>query len=210
MQFGMTMTSATLSAKEIILASASPRRARILTEMGLSFRVFPADVPEIPIDGSYPPDVPLLNAMNKADNVAARNPGYFVLGADTVVELGGRTLGKPADPAAAETMLLAMSGREHKVITGICLTTADRKTRSVFTETSSVLFKPFDRAQVKAYLTLVDPLDKAGAYGIQEHGEMLVAEVKGSLSNIIGLPQEKLSQALYSCCGRLMMNLAPS
>lgn len=132
----------------------------------------------------------------KADDVAAQYPESVVLGADTLVWLEGAALGKPESPDAAREMLARLSGRVHEVCTGVHLVRLQAQMRIEFHETTHVRFRPFDAATIESYLTLVDVMDKAGAYALQEHGEMLIEAVEGSRSNVIGLPLERTLAAL--------------
>jgi len=180
----------------LVLASASPRRQVLLREMGIAFEVHPSTVPEVH-DPSLPgTEVCLLNARAKAGDVARRFPHALVLGADTLVCLENHLLGKPADLAEAERMLLTLQGRRHEVVTGVSLICLAQGHETAFAETTEVLFRPLSPADVRAYFQRVDPLDKAGAYAIQEHGDMIVARTEGSYSNVVGLPVERLQREL--------------
>jgi septum formation protein len=180
----------------LILASASPRRAELLRLTGLSFRVHLAPVVEVQPGHLSPAEICQINAYRKARAAAKTQPDALVLGADTLVCLGTRLFGKPATLAAAEQMLLELQGREHVVITGVCLVHLRRHRQGLFAEATAVRFHRLSLEQVRLYLSQVNPLDKAGAYAIQEHGELLVERVDGSFSNVIGLPIERLQQAL--------------
>lgn len=136
------------------------------------------------------------NAALKADWVASRNPGAVVLGADTTVALGDEALNKPADLASATRMLRRLSGRTHRVFTGVALRQDERNLRLDDVAVAEVTFKPLSDAEINAYLERVHVLDKAGAYAIQEHGEMLVSSYTGELSTIVGLPLSLVKQFL--------------
>jgi len=178
--------------RSLVLASASPRRSELLRRMGLAFEVAPAGVEETD-DASRGAAVMVTeNAKRKARAVADRRPEALVLGADTTVELDGAVLGKPADRDAARRTLWQLSGRWHAVHTGVALIWRGGGEEHVFAETSGVLFRALDDAAIDAYLRRVNPLDKAGAYGIQEAGEWVVAEVEGSAHNVMGLPTEQV------------------
>ncbi|KAF0093358.1 MAG: septum formation protein [Puniceicoccaceae bacterium 5H] len=179
---------------ELILASGSPRRSELLTHMGLRFRVQPADVEEL--TEADPQTLVLHNAALKADAVSRLNPATPVLAADTTVALGGLVLNKPADLEEARSMLLLLSGQTHAVFTGVSLRWAEQDLREDFVETSHVTFRELDEDTITAYFKRVDPLDKAGAYGIQEGRELIVEKWTGSLHNIIGLPTERLENVL--------------
>lgn len=176
----------------LILASASPRRVDLLRSMGVEFDVVPSSADELH-DESFAPDVLCeLNAERKATDVEKLYPGRIVLGADTLVALEGKLLGKPRDLAEASEMLRELSGKTHRVITGVCLCGPDRK--ATFSEVTEVSFRRLGAEVIRAYLAEVNVLDKAGAYGIQERGEMIVESISGSFSNVVGLPQERVAR----------------
>ena len=181
----------------VILASASPRRKELLSGMGIEFAAVPAEVSEIPSgNGCSAVELVRMNAVLKAAAVSPQYPGSLVIGSDTVVECGGRIFGKPRGPGEAAAMLRELSGREHRVMTGVALRLEKRKLDRSFTEISLVRFKVLSEAAIRQYMTLVNVLDKAGAYAIQEHGEMILDRLDGSLSNVIGLPVERLAEEL--------------
>jgi septum formation protein len=180
----------------LLLASASPRRRELLARLRVPFRVVTADVVEHEEAATDPRRMVAHNAALKADWVAARHPGDFVLGADTTVCIDGRALNKPADPDEARAMLRCLSGRTHTVFTGIALRCAATGGRWDDIVASQVTFKPLTEAIITAYLAQVHTLDKAGGYAIQEHGDLIIAAQTGSLSNIIGLPLEATKQIL--------------
>ena len=147
-------------------------------------------------DESLPPaEVAVHNALLKARAVARIHPHRIVLGADTVVALSGRLFGKPRDLVHAREMLQALSGHSHQVITGVAII-APEGTAS-FSETTEVTFHSLTPERISDYLSRVDVLDKAGAYAIQEHGDLIVKAIRGSFSNVVGLPQEKVRSALH-------------
>lgn len=170
----------------IILASQSPRRTALLTMLGIAHEVMPADIDEAARDGEAPRDLAVRLARTKALTIADRHPGRFVLGADTVVVLDGTMLGKPEHPADAEAMLGRLAGREHQVITAVALArdgTADDRV-----DTTRVWFRPLDAATIRAYVATGEPLDKAGSYGLQGYGGVLVERIDGDCFGVIGLP----------------------
>ena len=181
--------------RRLLLASESPRRHQLLGTLGIPFETETAQVEEFKSAAS-PEEVPLINALLKADAVAARHPGALVIGADTVILFQGEAIGKPRDLADAERLLLSLAGHSHQVVTGLALVCRAAGFRRNWLERSEVVFKSFDRAVVKRYLELVPVLDKAGAYAIQESGEFLVESVDGSIENVIGLPLERLQEEL--------------
>jgi septum formation protein len=180
----------------LILASASPRRAELLRQLGWEFQVVPSDLPEMQGDHLSAGEVAQINAYRKARAVSKKHPDVVTLGVDTVVALGQTIFGKPATLLEAEQMLLELAGKTHLVVTGVCLIHLRAHRQKTFFHQTEVTFRPLTVEQVRQYHTEVDPLDKAGAYGIQEKGEVLVASVSGSLSNVIGLPLERLEEEL--------------
>ena len=180
----------------LILASASPRRRELLGELGLPCEVVVAAVTEHEEPSTHPRTMVTHNAALKADWVASEHPEAWVLGADTTVFIDDTALNKPRDPTEARAMLRRLSGRTHTVFTGLAL----RHRASGFAveagETSEVFFRPLTEEIITDYLAKVHTLDKAGGYGIQEHGELIVAGWKGSFSNIMGLPLDATKQIL--------------
>ena len=181
---------------ELILASASPRRREILDRMGIPFRVHPADVEERNGSERGPEEMVLWNARLKTEAVAAIFPDRVVLGADTSVFLDGRVFNKPGTREEASFMLGQLSGNTHTVVTGLWLVWKNRQREWHGAVRSEVVFRRYDWETVKTYLDAVNPLDKAGAYGIQERGDLLVASYRGSYTNIMGLPAEETASAL--------------
>jgi len=177
----------------LILASASPRRAELLRQLGVEFEVVPGGGSEVAHEHLSSRELCQLNAYHKARSVAKRFPDRIVLGADTLVCLGTTLFGKPADANAAEAMLRQLQGQTHHVATGVCLLRLRAHRQSVFADTTAVTFRPLGLEQVREYLRLVHPLDKAGAYAIQEHGDRIVERIEGSFSNVMGLPLERLA-----------------
>ncbi len=180
---------------DIILASASPRRKELLTQMGLSFRVVAADIDEH-MDRELSPDrlVEAISAEKAAAVAAGAGANSLVIAADTVVVWNGEVLGKPADQADARRMLGELSGRTHRVYTGYTLRRGERVvTRS---EGTDVTFRPLTAEEIAAYVSTGEPMDKAGAYGIQGLGSMLVEGIRGDYFNVMGLPVCALGKAL--------------
>ena len=171
----------------ITLASASPRRRELLSEMGLSFTVSPADVDERVPDGMHPADAVVELSKRKALAVSdVVGDGVFVIASDTLVEEGGRPLGKPTDEEDAVSMLLSLSGREHRVHTGVAV--AYRGRLYAERDTTRVFFRPFDEREARDYVATGEPMDKAGAYGIQGLGGALVDHIEGAFDTVVGLP----------------------
>ena len=184
----------------LVLASASPRRVHLLRGAGVEIEVVePHGAEPEWTPGDAPREFALGAAVAKASWVARRHPGRLVLGADTVVALGDRVLGKPADEAEAAATLTLLSGRSHQVHTGVALVTADGDV-SVATETAvvttTVEFRRLTHREIEAYAACGEPLDKAGAYGIQGRGGELVAGYDGSYTNVVGLPVETVLEML--------------
>ncbi len=177
----------------LILASQSPRRRELLTKFGLEFSV--QVLPTAEIEVGEPFTVAETNAVAKALPVSEQNPGILVLGADTIVVLEGRILGKPQDQAAAHMMLRTLSGREHEVTTVVALALDGQAVR-VFSATTSVRFRCLNTEEIDSYVATGEPLDKAGAYGIQGFGGLLVESIKGCYYNVVGLPLPKLAVEL--------------
>ena len=181
----------------VILASASPRRKELLSGMGIEFTVIPAEVDEIPPDsGRSAEETVRLNAVLKAEAVSRQHPGSLVIGSDTVVECAGRIFGKPHSAAEAVAMLKNLSGKTHRVMSGVALRCEKNGLDCSFTEISHVTFRKLTEETIRQYMSLVNVMDKAGAYAIQEHSELILAELDGSLANVIGLPVERLESEL--------------
>ena len=182
----------------LILASASPRREQLLREMGLAFAIVrPDDVEEL-ASGLAPEALASHNAQRKARAVAGRHREALVLGADTIVVLDGVVYGKPRDKAEAVRMLGRLAGRAHDVFTGVCLVQRARGFETTFCERTRVWMKALTLPEIGEYFVKVNPLDKAGAYAAQEHGDTIIARIEGSFSNVMGLPVERLRTALES------------
>src|SRR4051812_7785975 len=180
----------------VILASASPRRAELLRKIVRDFEVIPGHAKEFQPEHLSPAEACMLNAYHKARVLAKKFPDALVLGADTEVCLGRRVFGKPRDRAEAAQMLADLEGREHRVVTGVCLIHLRPHRQSTFAETTRATFKSLGADEIADYLDQINPLDKAGAYAIQDHGELIVAKTEGSYSNVVGLPLERLREEL--------------
>ncbi|HEY1789869.1 MAG TPA: Maf family protein [Verrucomicrobiae bacterium] len=180
----------------LILASASPRRAELLRQLKLEFEVVPSDAKEVIDENLSPLELCQLNAHRKARTVAKKIPDALVLGADTLVFLDHKIFGKPADKAQARDMLLQLQGRTHQVVTGVSLIHLRTHAEKIFAVSTDVMFRALTPEQIDEYLAKINPLDKAGAYAIQENGELIVSEISGSFSNVVGLPIEKVESEL--------------
>jgi septum formation protein len=180
--------------ERLILASGSPRRRDFLAELGLVFEVRVTDIDETPRPGEDPVDFVARLAREKAQDVDL--PGAWVLGADTAVVVDGEILGKPGDEEEACAMLMRLSGRWHEVWTGFSL--CRQATNESYTKTvcTKVRFLPLTPELCRAYVRTGEPLDKAGAYGIQGKGCFLVPEISGSYTNVVGLPMTEVLEAL--------------
>lgn len=180
--------------EELILASASPRRREILTLAGVPFSVCPAEDGDVPAGLTNERRVQAL-ARGKAAAVAGRFPGRLILGADTMVELDGQMLGKPRTADEAVEMLLRLQGREHRVLTGVWLIRADERggiaREDGFTDAAAVRFFPMGAEEARAYVATGEPMDKAGAYGIQGYGMRFVEGICGDFYTVMGLPGGK-------------------
>ena len=177
--------------RQVILASASPRRSALLREAGPAFasmRIVTSHVEE----GSNP----LENAMLKAEAVARMNPQALVIGADTVIRFEGETIGKPVGLEDAKRILAKFSGRTHDVATGVCVRCIEADILVRFEEATHVTFRTLTTGIIDKYVQDVNVLDKAGAYAIQEHGEDIIESIDGSLANVIGLPVERLRETV--------------
>jgi septum formation protein len=177
-----------LSRAPLVLASASPRRLELLAQIGIvPDRIDPADIDETPLSDETPPRLAVRLACAKAGLVAARNAGAVVLAADTVVAVGRRLLEKPADPAEAERFLRLLSGRSHRVTTGVAVAGPDGRTVSRAVETR-VAFKRLSDAEIATYVASGDWRGKAGGYGIQGPAGAFVLSIIGTHPNVMGLP----------------------
>ena len=176
----------------LILASGSPRRTQLLTEFGIKHQVVVSSVEEILEHPGGPISLVSENAKLKALKVAKRYPEHLVLGADTIVSLNDRVLGKPGCMEGAVEMLLSLSGKTHLVSTAICLTHCGNGMVDTRVETSRVTFKSINKKTIDEYFNHVDPLDKAGAYAMQTRSDLIIDDFQGSRSNVIGLPMEML------------------
>ena len=192
-KFGM------LEGLSLVLASASPRRARLLQQAGIDFRVIEPKVEEKMAESCpffTPAELALNNAYLKACQVAASHPSEWVLAADTVVVIQGEILGKPRDLEHARRMFELLNGKTHQVITAVFILRGDPFHQLPFYEMSRVTFNKLAARDRDRYLEAIDPLDKAGAYAVQEKHDLLIEKIEGSFSNVMGLPLEKLLDVL--------------
>ena len=180
----------------LILASASPRRAELLRNAGISFTVLPAHVEEAPSPDEPPLAYAQRLARDKALAVLARCPGDTVLGADTVVVVDEHLLEKPVDAADAARMLRLLSGRTHQVITGVCI--ANVAFQQTEAEVTQVTFAPLSEGEIAAYVRTVEPMDKAGAYAIQGIASRWAERIAGCYFNVVGLPVPRVYRMLLA------------
>ncbi len=184
-----------MSQPSLVLASASPRRRELLGLLGIPFIIDASGTDETPPAGASPEQVAELLAFAKAREVAARHPGAFILGADTVVTVEGLVLGKPRDAADGTRLLRLLRGRAHWVPTGVALIAPDGSARSLV-ETATVTMHPYTDQAIAAYLATDEPYDKAGAYAVQGAGGALVASVEGCYTTVVGLPLCRVAMLL--------------
>lgn len=183
-------------APELILASGSPRRRDLLTEAGYRFRVEQPGIEENE-DMSVPiRRLTAENARLKAEAVSDRFPDAVVIAADTLVLLGDTVLTKPSDRDEATRMLDSLNGSDHEVFTAVTILHRESGKERDLTVTTRVFFKNFTPEERAAYHAKIDPMDKAGAYAAQEHGELIIDRIEGSMTNVIGLPMDEVEAAL--------------
>jgi len=184
-----------MGSPRLIVASQSPRRKELLSQAGVVFDVVVSDAPEEVVPGETPEEMVARLSRLKAESVWKRHRDCWVLGADRVVALGNTVFGKPKSLEQAAATLRLLSGKSHRVLTGVTLFKHDGtdETRVVRTE---VVFRDLSDEDIRHYLELVPVLDKAGAYAIQEHGELIVDHIDGSWSNVVGLPMETVAELL--------------
>ncbi|MDG1890290.1 MAG: Maf family protein [Verrucomicrobiota bacterium] len=182
----------------IILASQSARRRELLARLGVTFRCINPSVEECASRFLTPTEIARTNAHRKALTVARRYPDALVIGSDTVVALGSKVFGKPRDLLEAFTFLKKLSGSLHDVITGVSMIHAGSRRERLFSVHTSVAFQALTKQRIREYLSMINPLDKAGAYAIQEHGEWIIGEIHGSYTNVVGLPMEHVREALIN------------
>lgn len=183
---------------KIVLASASPRRRALLADLNLSFEVEPAPFDEASVAANTPDELVMALARGKAMAVARRRPEALVLGADTAVIVDDEILGKPKDPDDARRMLRRLAGRTHRVVTGVALCHLAGEREVVEVESTDVTFGPLTEDEITRYIATGEPMDKAGAYGIQGYGAVLVQGVRGCYFNVVGLPLYRLARMLRS------------
>jgi septum formation protein len=179
---------------QVILASQSPRRRDLLNLIGIAHTVRPADIDETPLPGESPVACVERLAREKARRIASREPEALVIAADTIVVIDDRILNKPADVDDARRMLRTLEGRRHDVYTAVCV--SDRGREAAGVEDTGVWFRPLTGAEIDAYIATGEPMDKAGAYGIQGYGATIVERVDGDFFTVVGLPLVRLTRLL--------------
>ncbi len=190
------------ASRKLVLASASPRRQDLLNVLGLRFQVDPSSIPELVRPGATVDSLVRGFALAKARQTATRHTDALVIAADTMVEVGDRIFGKPQDEAEARRMLSTMSGRAHRVVTAIAVLDAKTMTEKTRLAETAVYFRSLGDSEIDAYIETTEPLDKAGAYGIQGLGSVFVTRVEGDYFNVAGLPISALNDLLldFGCC----------
>jgi septum formation protein len=182
--------------ERILLASASPRRLELLQSLGLTVRVEPSTYDEPDDSAATPRELAIRHAAAKASEVRRRFPDEVVVAADTIVDVEGQALGKPRDAAAAHQMLRTLSGREHQVHTAYAIALPGRAELCEDAATTRVRFYPLDDDEIAAYVASGEPMDKAGAYGIQGRAASLVATIDGDFYTVMGFPLARFVRAL--------------
>ncbi len=180
----------------LILASGSPRRRDLLEEAGYAFEVVKPDVEEIEDPARSIRALTRENARLKAEAVAGSHPDRLVIAADTLVLRDDTALGKPADAEEAFAMIRSLNGRTHQVFTAVCVVAQAAGREVEFSVVTDVTFKHLRDEELRHYHTLIEPMDKAGAYAAQDHGEVIIERVEGSWTNVVGLPMERLGEVL--------------
>lgn len=182
--------------RPLVLASASPRRTELMQEAGYVFEVLVPEVEEAHDEALTCEALTMENARLKAMTIAGQRPDAVVIAADTLVYLDDKPIGKPRDMEEAAAMLRRLSGRTHKVCTGVAIMSDGGAEECTFPVISEVTFKPLSEEIIRDYHSRIQPLDKAGAYAVQDESAMIIAQVEGSWSNVKGLPMERLNEEL--------------
>ena len=186
----------------VILASTSPRRSELLASMDIEFEIVPSHAEETLEGSDFIPDLCEANARAKAEPIAELHPECLVIAADTIVYLEDELFGKPTHIDEAGRMLARLQGRTHQVSTGVSLIYHNDEINKVFSVITNVTFLPLRKGQIDEYLAGIDPLDKAGGYAIQQDKHKIIKRVSGSVSNVVGLPVERLKEELIHLFGK--------
>ena len=192
----MSTPAFSFASRPLILASASPRRRDLMTEAGYDFEIIAANVDEVHEETATLHELTMANAVAKARHIARLHPDRLVIGADTLVAIDGCALTKPVDMAEARRMIDRLAGRTHEVCTSVALIAEAHAVQRCFEVVTRVTFLPLTEPERDEYLTLINPLDKAGGYAAQEHGDRIISGVDGSWTNVVGLPMEALAREL--------------
>ncbi len=192
--------------EKLILASQSPRRKQLLEQLGLKIMIAPASIDESNVSTQVPDLHVKELASLKARDIGKSSPDSWVIGADTIVVIKNQILGKPSSREEAVSMLCTLSGKEHHVYTGFCITCTSKQTEITKAVKTTVKFKKLSEAEINWYADTGEPFDKAGAYGVQGIGAFLVREIKGSYSNVVGLPVCEVFETLTNLN---LINLKP-
>jgi len=187
--------------KKIILASASPRRRQLLKKIITSFTVAPSKVDESQIKAKSPGVFAVKAAIAKAEDVARHFKDAYVIGADTIVVLGKKILGKPKNEQEAIVMLKSLRNRTHEVVTGLCIVDSDTLNKFAGFVVTEVKMKKVSDQEILDYVKTGKPLDKAGAYGIQEIGKKFIDSISGDYDNVVGLPIRRTKELLEQIAG---------
>ena len=185
----------------VILASTSPRRSELLTSMDIEFEIVPSHAEETLEGSDFVPDLCEANARVKAEPIAELHPECLVIAADTMVYLEDELFGKPTHLDEAGRMLTQLQGRTHQVSTGVSLIYHNNEISKTFSVITNVTFLPLSKGKIDEYLAGIDPLDKAGGYAIQQNKHLIIKRVSGSVSNVVGLPVERLKEELNHLFG---------
>ena len=180
----------------LLLASGSPRRSQLLAEAGIDFEIVRPRITEKADPHLTARELTSWNAVRKGLAIARKFPDRIVLAADTVVAINNEIIGKPADPAHAAIILRRLSGRVHQVYSSVFIARLATAKVKLFCEVSDVHFRKLNVREIRSYLKKIDPLDKAGAYAAQGYGSDIISDIKGSYSNVVGLPMEQTIDAL--------------
>lgn len=182
--------------KKIVLASSSPRRQQILSDLGVNFEMSSPTKFEEVMNGLKPDELVCRNAVGKAREIAAQYNDAIIIGCDTVIEFEGEILGKPMNSEKAKSTLLKLSSNTHSVYSGLAVIDTRSNKEMVGCEETRITFKKISDKDIDCYIATGEPLDKAGAYGIQARGDLFVDKIEGSISNVIGLPKRLLIKYL--------------
>lgn len=180
----------------LVLASSSSRRKALLKQIGVPFIVDPSNIDETADIALSPEELVEQLALSKAQAAISKHPHSIILGADTIVVIEGEILGKPHDETTAKYMLQKLSGKTHQVVTGLSIIDTDQQKELTKHTTTKVTMKQLSLEEIERYIATKEPLDKAGAYGIQERGALLVKEIMGDFTNVVGLPIPLLTDML--------------